>query len=66
MKSKTIEIPEDCIGCVVAALRTAVTYKQSYRLDAKRKGYKQASEALMEDVANLTMIADRIEETRLS
>ena len=60
---KNINIPENCVGAVQTALRIRIIYLQSYRERCERDGYKQASDAIMKDVANLKMIADTIDDT---
>lgn len=59
---KRIGIPEDCVGTVVTAIRIRIIYLQSYREQSQREGYPQAAEAIMKDIANLTMIMDNINE----
>lgn len=66
MKSKTIYIPEDCVGSLQTAIRVRIIYLQSYRQQCEREGYPQAAEVIMRDIANLTMISDRITETPYS
>lgn len=63
MQHKTISIPDDCIGAVQAALKIRIVYLQSYREETIKVGYPRAAEAIMRDIANLTMISDRIQET---
>jgi hypothetical protein len=66
MNHKTIHIPADCIGAIQTALRVRIIYLQSYREKSEQAGYKMAADAMMRDIANLTMIADRIDETPFS
>ena len=64
MKGKRLFIPSDCEGAVQSALRIRIVYLQSYREESLRKGYPQTAEAIMQDVANLTMIADKLSEAK--
>lgn len=66
MNSKTIHIPEDCVGAVQTALRIRRIYLQSYREQCQQEGQTKAAESITTDIANLTMISDRIEETPFS
>lgn len=59
---KDVRIPENYLGAVKTALRVRIIYLQSWREQFEREGYKQAAQAIMEDIAHLTEIADKLDE----
>jgi hypothetical protein len=78
MKSKKLIVPSDCEGALQTAIRIRVVYLQGFREQIRAKwlrkktkpevvaSLQRGEQAIMTDIANLTLLADNLMEQEAS